>query len=220
MPVPLSPEAPAGFLHLGDSYTCCEGVPAPEGWPARLHAAFMAKRSPMPAPVVMARTGWSSGELLEAFTSSDLLKRRFALVTLCIGVNNQYRGLALPELEADIRSILKLCGPMVSDQPSRIWILSIPDWAASPFASGRDRGAIGKDIDAHNALLRKISLVARHPFHDWTPLSRSFLGQSDAFAADGLHPSGNQYAAWSAGLEGPLCQAMRRLSSVSARRSF
>ena len=194
-----SPEKkPSGglrFLHLGDSYTCAEGIPAGEGWTARIASGLRKEGVRVAAQRIVARTGWTSGELLAAMRDSEP-GGPYDLVTLCTGANDQYRGLGHETFRENLERILEFLVPPLLPGPGRAVLLSIPDWSVSPFASGRDRKRIALEIDAFNNVVRETARAFDLPFVNWTPLTRSFAGKEDAFAADGLHPSGSQQAAW------------------------
>lgn len=194
------PDGVLRFLHLGDSYTCCEGVDPAAGWPACLHASMERAGWRLPPPRIFAKTGWTSFELLDAFQATDHGAELFDFVTLCIGVNNQYRGLSPARFEEDLQALILLAGPLTGFQPRRLLLLSIPDWGVSPFAADRDCSKISSEIDAFNHVLQQAARRGGHLWHDWTALSRTFSGQAEAFVADGLHPSATQYAAWCAQL--------------------
>jgi lysophospholipase L1-like esterase len=146
-------------------------------------------------PVIIAKTGWTTGELLTALAGKQLAGP-FDLVTLLIGVNNQYRGLTLGEYREEFRELLRQAAAFTANQPERVLALSIPDWSSTPFAAGRDRSRIAGQIDAFNQVNREEAQAAGAVYVDITPLSRQYGCDAAWLAGDRLHPAGRMYAAW------------------------
>ena len=184
------------FLALGDSYTIGEGVDSAGRWPVQLAAALRAKKMDVADPEIIARTGWTTDELAAGIKAAAP-HGPYSLVTLLIGVNNQYRGRDAEQYRAEFRSLLAQAVEFAGGKASRVVVLSIPDWGVTPFASGRDRAKIGSEIDHFNAIGREESLAAGAHWVDVTPASREphpgWVGTKD-----GLHPTAAQYARWSA----------------------
>lgn len=179
------------YLALGDSYTIGEGVPAAQTWPHRLAAALS-----MTADVV-ARTGWSGDELLDGLEAAAIAPP-YQLVSLLIGVNDQYRDRAVDEHVPHFNSLLNHAVSYADGEPSRVFVVSIPDWGVSAFADDdrRGRAAIAAAIDAYNAAQRELCALRGIGYADITPLSRALAGESDMFVEDRLHPSDTQYERW------------------------
>ena len=183
------------FLALGDSYTIGEGVPEAERWPVRLAALLRERGVPIGEPEIVARTGWTTDELSAAIDEADP-RGPYALVTLLIGVNNQYRGRDAEEYRAELAALLRRAVGFAGGDASRVIVLSIPDWGVTPFAEGRDRARIAAEIDAHNAINRDEAARAGARYVDVTPQTRA-TGTDPAFlVSDALHPSGRAYAEW------------------------
>ena len=183
------------FLALGDSYTIGEGVTAEERWPAKLAVLARARGVPLADPVIIARTGWTTDELSAAIDSADP-QGPFALVTLLIGVNNQYRGRDAEEYRAHFKALLARAVGFAAGSATLVVVLSIPDWGVTPFAEGRDRASISAAIERFNAIGREEATRAGARFVDVTPSSRRAGSDRSLLAADGLHPSGKMYAEW------------------------
>jgi lysophospholipase L1-like esterase len=183
------------FLALGDSYTIGEGVAEGERWPARLAALLRGRGVEVADPEIVARTGWTTDELADAI---DRARPRgpYALVTLLIGVNNQYRGRGVDEYRAQFRDLLERAVAFAGGEPGRVVVLSIPDWGVTPFAAGRDRAQIAAGIDAFNAAARKETASRGARWVDVTPRSRAAGGDPAYLVADRLHPSGRAYEEW------------------------
>lgn len=182
------------MLALGDSYTIGESVELKDRWPHQLVARFREAGVPARDPVYIARTGWTTSELLHGMSLRMEPGKPYDLVSILIGVNNQYRGLDLKVYEPELRSIVDQALVAAGGQSSRIIMLSIPDYAFTPFGKGDNK--ISEDIDRYNDIAAKVAKEYGFPFFNITPISRLGLENPDLVAADHLHPSGAQYGAW------------------------
>jgi lysophospholipase L1-like esterase len=178
------PKAAPAYLALGDSYTVGEGVEPSESWPRVLTRLLGDRGRQLAAPSIVARTGWTTDELLES-AAGAILPPDPALVTLMVGVNDQYRGRPLGELREGFERLLEMVAMKVPT--SRLLVLSIPDWGATPFAAGRDRSAIAAAVDSFNAEEREMVRTAGARWLDITPLSRKTAAEPALVAGDGLH---------------------------------
>lgn len=182
------------YLALGDSYTIGEGVGERERWPVQLAKALRDHGTDLSEPRIIARTGWTTGELLAAIDASDLAGD-FDLVTVLAGVNDQYRGLGgAAYREGFSRLLARAAG--FAKLPKRLIVLSIPDWGVTPFAEGRDRAAIRSEIDSFNQIAAGLATGAGAAFVDVTPLTRLAATDAALLVSDGLHPSGAMYRTW------------------------
>lgn len=185
----------SSFLALGDSYTIGEGVDSTARWPVVLAGTLRAAGMPIRDPVVVARTGWTTQELSAGIDQAGMLGS-YDLVSLLIGVNNQYRGLDLEEYRAQFAGLLARAVGFAGGDPGRVMVLSIPDWGVTPFAQGRDRERIGREINAFNeANLREAEAAGAH-YVDVTGISREVARHPELLAEDGLHPSAAMYGRW------------------------
>jgi lysophospholipase L1-like esterase len=181
------------FLALGDSYTIGEHVDSSARWPVQLARMLRAREVAVRDPEIVARTGWTTDELAAGISMASPVGP-YGLVTLLIGVNNQFRGRDAERFRAEFKSLLALSIEFAAAVPARVVVLSIPDWGVTPFAAGRDRAKIGAEIDRFNAICRDETIKAGASFVDVTPISRET--HESWTAADGLHPSGAQYHRW------------------------
>lgn len=186
---------PLRFLALGDSYTIGEGVAESERWPVQLVDALRALGYPFEPPEIIARTGWTTVELASAIHAA-VLNPPYELVSLLIGVNNQYRGCSREEYRAEFGDLLSRAIAFAGGAPGRVVVVSIPDWGVTPHGERFDRGAISDDIDAFNAINRQEAERLGVYYIDVTPASREAANEPDLIASDGLHPSGKMYAGW------------------------
>ena len=186
---------PLSYLALGDSYTIGESVDSSLRWPVQLARRLREEGTPVQDPLIIARTGWTTDELAEG-TRGASPQGPFHLVSLLIGVNNQFRGRDLEEYRVQLRGLLQEAIRFAGDDPGRVFVLSIPDWGVMPFAQGRDREAIAGEIDAFNAVKAEEAGAVGIRYVDITDISRQGAGDASFVAEDGLHPSGAQYAEW------------------------
>ncbi len=194
-----SMSAPTGslsFLALGDSYTVGEGVPTRDTWPLVVARRLRADDVLLADPTVIATTGWTTDELDAAITEREAdLAPPYDVVTLLVGVNDQYRGRSVDAFRAPFRGLLTRAVGFAGGDAARVVVVSIPDWGVTPFAEGRDRAEIAAEIDAFNTVERDEARAAGAHWADVTPHSRA---HPDLVADDGLHPSGEAYAGWAA----------------------
>ncbi|MEO1616857.1 MAG: SGNH/GDSL hydrolase family protein [Planctomycetota bacterium] len=183
------------FLALGDSYTIGESVGESDRWPNQLAQRLRAERIVVDPPQIIAKTGWTTDELL-AEIGSVPPSPPFDLVSLLIGVNNQYRGRDADEYASELEVLLSLAIDFADGAPARVIVLSIPDWGVTPYAAERDRDAIRLAIDEFNRRKRERSQRLGCHFVDITPHSRNAAEDTSLIASDGLHPSATMYAAW------------------------
>lgn len=201
------------FLALGDSYTIGEGVSAGERWPVQLVGFARARGVMLSDPVIVARTGWTTDELSAAIDAADP-RGPFALVTLLIGVNNQYRGRNSEEYREHFRGLVSRSVALAGADPKRVVVLSIPDWSVTPFAKGRDPAGISRAIERFNEINREEALRAGARYVDVMPSSRRAASDLTLLAADGLHPSGAMYSEWA---ELALPEVLAAVSNVRGR---
>lgn len=183
------------YLALGDSYTIGERVDSSLRWPVQLARQLREEGLPLLDPLIIARTGWTTDEL-DAGIDDAAPEGPFDLVTLLIGVNNQYRGRDLDEYRAQFTRLLERAVLFAGGDPGRVVVLSIPDWGVMPFAADRDRGVIAQEIEEFNRVGSKESEARGIPFVDITGISREADSNPELVASDGLHPSGRQYGRW------------------------
>lgn len=193
----VSAHADTRFLALGDSYTIGEGVATEGRWPDQLADALRGTGAPIAAPEIVARTGWTTDELAAAM-DRHAFHPPYDLVTLLIGVNNQYRGRDLDNFRVEFHSLLQRAITLAGEHARHVVVVSIPDWGVTRFGreSGRDGAQVATEIDAFNAASRAIAAEAGVGYADVTAISRDGGDRADMLVGDGLHPSAAQYARW------------------------
>jgi lysophospholipase L1-like esterase len=198
---------PITYLALGDSYTIGEQVADSERFPVQTAVLLRQQGYSVANPEIIATTGWTTDEL-EAGIAAAHITQTYDIVTLLIGVNNQYRGWSLSQYESEFRELLKKAIAFAGNRSSHVVVLSIPDWGVTPFAADRDRQQIAVEINAYNAANKAIAQQMKVPYLDITAFTREALHDKDLVAADGLHPSGKDYHRWAAALAPLLQQAL------------
>jgi lysophospholipase L1-like esterase len=183
-------------LALGDSYTIGEGVAPESSWPAQLVARLRNDGLAMDQPVIIAQTGWTTTELTAALDQA-VLEPPYDLVTLLVGVNDQYRDWSETLYPERYAALLERAVVLAGGEVRRCVAVSIPDWSTTAFAANDARGSksIAAAIDRYNAMGRQQAEARGVAFVDVTAISRSEAFAS-ALVADGLHPSDTQYRAW------------------------
>ena len=190
--VTLTPGQTIRYLALGDSYTIGERVDPVERWPEQLARQLETAGIPLVDVQTIAQTGWTTSELDAAIDGVDP-QGPFDLVSLLIGVNNQFRGADIEEYRREFAGLLVRAIGFAGGDPSRVLVVSIPDWGVTPFASDYDSTQVAGEIDAHNTIAEQTALTAGAQWVNITPISRGSRSEIDD---DGLHPSASQYTAW------------------------
>jgi lysophospholipase L1-like esterase len=197
LPSETAAAAPLRYLALGDSYTIGESAPPAERWPVQLAGLLRQRGIAVEEPQIIARTGWTVAELDRGIDAASP-RGPFDLVTLLIGVNDQYRGADPEAYRPGFARMLARAVALAGGDARRVVVLSIPDWGVTPFArrSGRDLARISADIDRFNEINRQETLKAKARFVDITPGSRRASSEASLLASDGLHYAGPMYLEW------------------------
>jgi lysophospholipase L1-like esterase len=182
------------YLALGDSYTIGEATAADGRWPAQLMQRLRRAGVVIDDPRIIAVTGWTTDELSRGMDGAALIPP-YDLVTLQIGVNNQYRGRSAGDYRTQFVALLARAIVLAGDRATRVVVVSIPDWGVTRFAreQGHDADRIAHELDVYNAIARDETTRAGARFVDITGISRRHAG---LVADDGLHPSAAQYSLW------------------------
>ncbi len=183
------------YLALGDSYTIGESVTEIERWPVQLADRLRQDGISIGDPDIIARTGWTTDELINGIADRKV-SGTYDLVSLLIGVNNQYRGRDSENFREEFKELLIQALVFAANDTSNVFVLSIPDWGVMPFAEGRDREKISSEIDEYNNVCREECEIMGIAFINITPISREAAYKPEYVADDGLHPSGEMYTEW------------------------
>ncbi|QIA10032.1 SGNH/GDSL hydrolase family protein [Draconibacterium halophilum] len=183
------------YLALGDSYTIGESVEESKRFPVQLVDRLKAEGFEMQPAKIVARTGWTTDELAAAIENEEL-KESYNLVTLLIGVNNQYRGRSADDYRGEFRKNLQTAIQYAGNKAQNVIVISIPDYGVTPFGKSRNPEQIAKEIDEYNAINFQESQQANVRYVEITAISREALNDETLVASDGLHPSGEMYRRW------------------------
>lgn len=183
------------YLALGDSYTIGQNVSVEQRWPLQLKDVLKDNEITIDTVEIIAQTGWTTANLISAverknFTSS------FDIVSLLIGVNNQYQGKSITEYSREFESLLNMAIGLAGGKADKVFVLSIPDYSVTPFAANSDTARIKRELIDFNAVNKKLALQYEVAYFDITPISQRAKGDATLLADDGLHPSGKMYGEW------------------------
>ena len=183
------------YLALGDSYTIGESVEVTLRYPVQIADSLKKRGYPVKAPEIIAVTGWTTADLKAGIKAADP-KGPYDLVSLLIGVNNQYRGMDINIYRTEFGELIDQSIKFAGNDTGHVIVLSIPDWGVTRFASARDREKIAREIDQYNAINKEITLSRGVAWVDVTAISRLAEQDETLIAGDGLHPSGRMYTEW------------------------
>ena len=187
------------YLALGDSYTIGEQVPFAENFPNQTIQILRDGGFAFFAAEIIAKTGWTTDELSNAIENTTTLQQ-YDIVTLLIGVNNQYRGRSATEFKIEFEYLLQKAIQFSGNRPYRVVVLSIPDWGVTPFAAGRNCKQVAEEIDQYNEICKNSAAAFKTNFINITASQRADGSKTAFLAPDGLHPSGKEYNKWAVSL--------------------
>ncbi|MGM0634474.1 MAG: SGNH/GDSL hydrolase family protein [Bacteroidota bacterium] len=184
------------YLALGDSYTIGERVDFSNNWPSILVQQLESDNISFQQPKIIAKTGWRTDELIAAIQENEELKPEYDLVSLLIGVNNQYQKKDISIYETELETLINLGLKYSKNGAKGMFMLSIPDYSVSEFAKEKSRQDAGREIDKYNEIARDLAERYKIAFYDINPISKTFEGKEAYFVSDKLHPSAEQYQKW------------------------
>lgn len=194
----ISPEpekAITTYLALGDSYTIGESVAFERNFPNQLYQRLVDDDIAIEEPTIIARTGWTTDELAAAIANENP-SNDYCLVSLAIGVNNQFRGYDQATYTKEFEELLIQAIAFAGGDKDRVFVLSIPDYGFTPFGQRRNQAKITRELDEYNAINKSISEQYEVKYFDITEISREGLDRPALVASDNLHPSAQQYEEW------------------------
>jgi lysophospholipase L1-like esterase len=183
------------YLALGDSYTIGEAVQLNKSFPYQVVQLLRSKEFNFSGPEIIAKTGWTTDELLDAINSTALLSK-YDFVTLLIGVNNQYRDGEALEYKEQFEELLKKTIELVNGKKEHVIVVSIPDYSITPYSNAMDTEKISKEIEVFNSINKALSIQYKVQYADITQSSRASKNNPALVAPDGLHPSEKEYTKW------------------------
>lgn len=210
-PIEMSPTNldSATYLALGDSYTIGESVPQPERWPLQL--ADSLQLAGIAAEVtIIAKTGWTTAELQTGIEQAEITGETYDMVSLLIGVNNQFRGQSLSTYKIEFQELLEASIAFAGGRADKVFVLSIPDYGVTPFAANRNPEQIAIEIDSFNTAHRVICDEFSVQWFDITAISRDATSVPELIAEDNLHPSGEMYRRWVQSIMAPVAELIKK----------
>lgn len=192
---PLTPDTIKTFLALGDSYTIGASVSEAERFPNQTAELLKNENIKITKPEIIAVSGWTTTNLINTLNLNPP-QNNYSIVSLLIGVNNQYRHNDPDEYKAEFTLLLNRSIQYAGNDKSHVFVLSIPDYSVTPFARGSDTASISREIDSFNVINKSISEQSGVNYLDITLISREAAIDPELIAGDGLHPSGKQYERW------------------------
>ena len=196
------------YLALGDSYTIGQSVPHKERYPFQTVDLLSKAGYKMRSAEIIATSGWTTADLMDAVKEKSITQT-YDLVSLLIGVNNQYQGRSLAEYRTQFTFLLKKSIKLSGNRPGRVFVLSIPDYSVTPFARNSDRSQIAREIDMFNRENKRIAALYKVNYLNVTPESRRAANDRSLIAYDDLHFSGKEYSIWASMLAPMITKALR-----------
>jgi lysophospholipase L1-like esterase len=182
------------YLALGDSYTIGESVAESERWPVYLAARLASEEYSIETPKIIAKTGWRTDQLQEAIEADGAIGE-WDLVSLLIGVNNQYQGKTVESYEIEFNRLVQMALKLAGGNADKVFIVSIPDYGKTPFGAAKAT-QIAKELKAYNKVNKAIAKEYDIQYFNITPISEKAKNDLELVADDTLHPSGKMYKAW------------------------
>ena len=159
------------YLALGDSYTIGESVEESERWPVQLVKLLNERGIAIANPKIIAKTGWRTDDLQNGISKDKKLRPSYDLVSLLIGVNNQYQGKPIDQYKKEFEELIKAAVQFANNDPKKVFVVSIPDYGKTPFGAKKE-SKIEKELNEYNRIAKHISLSYGIPFFNITPISR------------------------------------------------
>ena len=199
------------YLALGDSYTIGESVPSDKTWPFLLTEHLVQKGFDISQPRVIAKTGWRTDELISAIEEAALKSESYDMVSLMIGVNNQYQGKPLEQFIEEFRTLLQKAIAFNRNGKKTTFVLGIPDYSITPYAARNDKKNADKEVRRYNKIIEEICQEKDVNYYPIFKLSQRMRGSSEMFAEDELHPSAEQYHLWFRSFRDKVVQLAKKM---------
>lgn len=182
------------YLALGDSYTIGESVSKKGRWPVQLSDSLLKSKQISADVTIVAKTGWTTAELQHGIDSTEL-NTSYDLVSLLIGVNNQYRGYDIEIYKTEFRELLEEAIEFAGGEASRVFVVSIPNYGVTPFGL-KNEDKIRQELLVYDDIAQSIASEYDIPFVNITPISEGAKKDVALIAEDQLHPSDKMYSLW------------------------
>ena len=183
------------ILCLGDSYTIGEMVQLQKNYPYFTVQLLRDKGLNFSAPEILAKTGWTSDELQLSMKLYRFLPK-YDIVTLLVGVNDQYRGKDIIEYKTQFEELLKHTITLANNKSDHVLVISIPDYGLTPFSANLDRNKISKEIEVFNSVNKALTIQYKTVYIDLTEESNKAQYDAELIAEDQLHYTTKMYKKW------------------------
>ena len=193
--VPAITDSVKTYLALGDSYTIGQSVAVSGRFPAQTVALLRQAGLRIADPVYIAQTGWTTANLQNAIAAQNPAPT-YDLVSLLIGVNDQYQRMDTAGYALRFTQLLEKAIQLARGKKERVFVLSIPDYSVTPFVPAADKQRVSSEIEAFNAINFRITTAYGVSYTNITPSSREGAANPAFIASDGLHPSALEYKKW------------------------
>lgn len=184
------------YLALGDSYTIGEQVPQNQSWPFQLTDYLNKNGFKVAPPEVIAVTGWRTDELQDSVATKHYKANSFDLVSLLIGVNNQYQNKPIKHFKTEFEDLLKTAIELSKHDEQGVFVVGIPDYSLSGFAQKKKLKKVTSQLKRYNQVIKRITKNYQVDFYPLQQLSKPLHKNKAMLAGDMLHPSGEQYKRW------------------------
>ncbi|HET8864565.1 MAG TPA: SGNH/GDSL hydrolase family protein [Gracilimonas sp.] len=186
---------PVSYLALGDSYTIGTGIDVEESWPMQLSDLLKDNNLTVRNTKIIATNGWTTTDLKEGIQDENP-DSSYNMVSLLIGVNNQYQGLDIELYKTEFRELLEQSIAFANGDTGKVFVVSIPNYGITPFGKLRNTEKVTREIASYNEIAKNISTEYGIPFVNITPISEMAENDRDLLASDNLHPSAEMYGMW------------------------
>jgi len=182
------------YLALGDSYTAGQSVRKTESWPKQVIEELRNMGVDVQQFDMIAMTGWRTDDLLRAIKKEELLSK-YDLITIQIGVNNQFQGKPISKYKKELQELFDFVKSKMN-RGTKVIVVSIPDYGFTPAGQRFNQEKISTELAEYNALAKQLAARYNYKFVDITPISEKGIVEPKLVANDGLHPSAKQYTLW------------------------
>ncbi|MDR9415451.1 MAG: SGNH/GDSL hydrolase family protein [Gracilimonas sp.] len=183
------------YLALGDSYTIGTGIDSLHNYPNQISDSLQTRGIAVDTTSIIATNGWTTSDLKQGIMTQSP-DSTYTLVSLLIGVNNQYQGLNLDIYQKEFKQLLENAIALAGGIRSNVLVISIPNYGVTPFGQSRNPVVIRQELQVYNDIAKKISVGKNIPFVNITPASELAKNDPSLLASDDLHPSAKMYAMW------------------------
>ena len=194
-PLPQPVNKKVSYIALGDSYTIGQSVCVTCRFPEQLKKKLESTIPNLSVDLkIIAQTGWTTSNLIQAIKEQQLTSD-YKLVTLLIGVNNQYQNKEFSIYGSEFRQLVQSAITLAKSNKTNVIVVSIPDYAYTPFGQrSANPTQISTEIDRYNAFAKSYCDSNGIAFINITDITRQGLIEPNLVATDGLHPSEKAYS--------------------------